>query len=99
MGKKKKDDVWMPGEEVELDQEYIVLAIPAAALEVKIEARVYHDGEVRTVSTTLGYKEVRDAIKEAQDGYIPGDALFSLTPLGEEYVKKLKERYSGDECI
>jgi len=98
MGKQNTNE-WNQGEEIELDQEYIVLAIPETALEVKIEAKIYYDGDIRTVSTTLDYKEVRDAIKEAQDGYIPGDALFSLTPLGEEYVKNLKERYSGDECI
>lgn len=98
MDEQKIDD-WEPGKEVELDQEYIVLAIPAAAVEVKIEAKLYHKGKIRTVSTTLGYNEVKDAIKEAQDGYIPGDALFSITPLGENAIAMLKEKYSGEECI
>jgi hypothetical protein len=39
----------------------------------------------------MDFAEVRAAVKEADEGYIPGDALFSLTPLGEEYGKRLVE--------
>lgn len=97
MAKKKKDE-WKQGTKIELEQEYIVLAIPSSALEVRIEAKIYYDGDVRKVQTTLGYDEVRAAIKEAQDGYIPSDAVFSLTPLGEESLRKLKEKYQDEEC-
>ena len=93
-----KKDTWEPGTEIELEQEYIVLAIPSSALEVNIEAKIYYDGDVHKVKTTLGFDEVRAAIKEAQDGYIPSDAVFSLTPLGEETLRKLKEKYQDEEC-
>lgn len=97
MEKKKKDE-WDPGTEIELEQEYIVLAIPSSTLEVNIEAKIYYGGDVHKVKTTLGFDEVRAAIKEAQDGYIPSDAVFTLTPLGEEALRKLKEKYQDDEC-
>ena len=84
-----------PGEEIELPQEYIVLAIPDSTVEVTINAKVYYDGEIHKVTRVMDFNEVRDAIKEAQDGYIPSDAIFSLTPLGEKRLNELQERY-GD---
>ena len=101
MAKKKKDDDWAPGEEIELEQEFIVLAIPATTLEVKIEAKIYYKGDVRTVESTMDYNDVRAAIKEAQDGYIPSDALFQITPAGEKYLEELRQRYrdEDDSCI
>ena len=83
------------GEEIELPQEYIVLAIPDSTVEVTINANVYYDGEIHKVTRVMDFNEVRDAIKEAQDGYIPSDAIFSLTPLGEKRLNELQERY-GD---
>lgn len=94
---------WVPGTEVELTQEFIVLAIPAATLEVNITAKIYHEGEIHSVHKTMDFEEVREAIEEAKDGYIPSDALFSLTPLGEKVAAELQARYRGDaegvECI
>lgn len=86
-------DEWTVGEEIELTSEYIVLAIPASTCEVEINAKIYHNGVVRTVSKTMDFEEVRSAIKEAQEAYIPGDAVFSITPLGEATLRELNERY------
>lgn len=93
---------WVQGEEVELPQDFIVLAIPSATCEVYIEASVFADGELHKVHTTLEFNEVREAIKEAQNGYIPSDAIFQITPLGEKTLEELKARYRNDEdeqCI
>lgn len=87
------------GEEIALDQEFIVLAIPKTACEITITAKIYHDGKLMEVSSILGFDEIREAIKEAQDGYIPSDAVFSITPLGEKVLRELKERYRGDEYV
>lgn len=86
-----------PGEQVELQQEYAVVSIPANTLELTITAKIYADGEVHTVSSTLDFEEVRDAIKEAEEGYIPSDATFSLTPLGEEIAAKLQEKFPDND--
>jgi len=64
--------------EVELSEEFIVLAIPATTVEVTISAKVWCDGEVVEVKRTMPFDEVRGAIKEAQEGYIPSDAIFVL---------------------
>lgn len=83
--------------EIELREEFIVLAIPAETVEVTISAVIYHDGELMTVTKTMGMQDVREAIREAQDGYIPSDAMFSLTPMGEQQAEELINRYRDDE--
>lgn len=79
----------MEEEIIELEDEFIVLAIPKDTVEVTISAKVYHDGELLEVRRTMMPHEVREAFKEAETGYIPSDAVFSLTPLGEKYADEL----------
>ena len=79
----------MIGEIVELENDFIVLAIPTNSVEVTISAKVFHDGELQNVCRTMGLQEIREAFQEAEQGYIPSDAVFTLTPLGKQYVDEL----------
>lgn len=79
-----------------LNEEFIVLAIPSSTIEVEIKAKVWEDGKVLDVSKTMSIDEVRAAIKEAQDSYIPSDAIFTLTELGREELEILKAKYRDD---
>ena len=79
----------MTGDIVELENSFIVLAVPTNSVEVSISAKVYQDGELQTVCRTMGLQEIREAFQEAEQGYIPSDAVFTLTPLGEKYVDEL----------
>lgn len=85
------------GEELTIEQEFIVLGVPASTVELTINAKIWRDGEVAEVSRKMPFEEVRDAIKEAQEGYIPSDAIFTLTDLGREELERLKGKYSDDE--
>lgn len=80
--------------ELELDTEFIVLAIPAASVEVTVTAKVWMNGEIKTVARTMPFQEVLDAIREAQEAYIP---VFTLTDLGRREPERLKERYAPDD--
>ena len=95
----KNNISFVPGETVELQQEYAVLSIPASTLELTVTAKIYINGELHSVSSKLDFEEVRDAIKEAKEGYIPSDAIFSLTPLGEKIAascsRDVPENYRG----
>ena len=82
----------MENEIIELENEFIVLAIPKNTVEITISAKVFNNGELQTVQRAMSFDEVREAFKEAEQGYIPSDAVFSLTPLGKEYVDKLIKR-------
>ena len=85
----------MDQEIIELENEFIVLAVPKNTVEVTISAKIYHNGELQDVHRTTDFQEVREAFKEAEQGYIPSDAVFSLTPLGEKYVEELIKKQRG----
>jgi len=93
---KKEDET---KEFLELAQDYIVLVVPEETVEVEITAKIYHGGEIRTVSKHMGFQEVRAAIKEASEGYIPNDAVFSLVPVGEDKILHLLHKYLDENEI
>lgn len=53
--------------------------------------------ELDTDARTMPFQEVRDAIREAKEAYIPSDAVFTLTDLGRMELERLKERYAPDD--
>lgn len=75
-------------EEIELASKYIVLEIPEDTVTVTITARVYLNGELQTVEKQLGPSEVREAFKEAEENYIPDDAVFQITEEGRRYLEE-----------
>ena len=76
-------------DEIYLEENYIVLYLPTETVEVEIVAKVYHDGEIHRVTKTMNIQEVREAFKEAEEGYIPLDATFTLTEKGLRYLEGL----------
>ena len=74
--------------EVTIPTDYAVLEIPSQAVEITLSAKVFLDGEIRTVQTTFDFEAIRNAIKEAED-YISPDDIFTLTEKGIEYAKKM----------
>lgn len=72
--------------EVELTNDYIVLEIPEDSVEVSIIAKVWTGDKIQTVAKTLGMKEIKAAVKEAEAIYIPPDAMFVLTDVGRKYL-------------
>lgn len=77
---------------IELEEDYIVLSIPVNTLEVSISAKVWHDGRVVEVSKVMDLDTVREMFKEAQNGYFPENAVFTLTDKGKAYLEELKRR-------
>ena len=79
---------------VELDEDFIAIAIPANTVELSFTAKVWHDGEIVTVARTLPFKEVKEAFKEAREGYIPSNAVFVLNPnASKSKVEQLVQTY------
>ena len=79
-----------------LENSYIVLEIPTATLEVTITAKVWHEGEVISVTRTMSFDEVKKAFKEAEDGYIPEDAVFALTEKGRKELECMENEAYAD---
>ena len=68
--------------EIELEQQYAVISIPVNTVELKICAKIYLDGEIKEVHTDYDMAGVKNAVDEAEQGYIPSDATFCLTDNG-----------------
>lgn len=78
----------------ELDSDFIVLAIPKRTIEVEINAKAWIDGEVVEVKRTMDFEEVREMFAEAANGYIPTDAVFTLSPnYGKSKLEALVDSY------
>lgn len=75
--------------DVYLEEEYIVISLPATAVEAEITAKVWLDGEIKTVIKTMNMKEIREGFKEAEEGYIPSDATFAITDKGLQELERL----------
>ena len=82
---------------MQLSEEFIVLAIPDDTVEVDITAKIYVDHELHEVTKHMDFPEVRAAIREARQGYMPSDALFCLRKTGQDKVRELLDRYIRDE--
>lgn len=81
-------------EYVELENDFIVLAIPSATVEVEITAKVWNGEEIIKVSRVMPFEEVREAFAEAHDGYISSDALFFLNPdIDKSKLERLLSKY------
>ena len=76
-------------EEIELDSAYAIVQLPTSAVEVTISAKVYVNGEIKTVQNLLNMKAIQSAIREAEDNYISEDAVFTLTDKGREYAERI----------
>lgn len=84
--------------EIELEQKYAVISIPSNTVELAINAKIYLNGELKTVNTTYDMAEVQKAIKEAEDGYIPSDAKFVLTDKGKKIAQLIEKGMSFEDA-
>ena len=78
---------------IEADNTFIVLAVPEDVVELEIAAKVYIGHEMINVYRKMDFPEVRAAIREAEVGYIPSTAVFTLAPTGEEKIRALVQKY------
>lgn len=76
-------------QEIELEQDRAMLYVPHNAIEGTLEFKIYLNGEIKTVHTTLNQDELREAVRKAEEGYIDEDDRFCLTDKGRELAEYL----------
>ena len=78
---------------VELDNAWAIIEIPETCVELTLQCKVYLNGELQTVMRTMSMKEIKEAFAECQAaeecGYIPPNAVFTLTEEGKRYAEEL----------
>jgi len=96
--KRRGNAVMDEKEYIDLEDEFIVLAIPSNTVEVDIVAKIWNDGVVMTVQRTLPFQEVRAAFEEAREGYTPSNAIFVLNKdFGKSKLERLLAKYLEEE--
>ena len=84
--------------EIELEQQYAVISIPVNTVELKICAKIYLDGEIKEVHTDYDMAGVKNAVDEAEQGYIPSDAKFVLAPKGQKIAELMDGGMSYEDA-
>ena len=74
--------------EVELPTSYAVVEIPDDTVELTLTAKILANGDLLPVQRIMTTKEVWKAFKEAEDGYIPSDAVFQITEEGRRWLEE-----------
>lgn len=77
-------------QEIDISQDRAMLYIPHNALEGTPTFKIYLDGEIKTVRTTLTQDELMEAVQKAEEGYIDPDDRFVLTEYGRELAEELR---------
>ena len=77
---------------VELIQHRAIVEMPENAVEITIDAKVYHDGELISVKRKMDMSEIREAFQKADDGYIDDDDRFVLTEKGKAFFDEIDGR-------
>lgn len=69
--------------EIELEEEYAVILLPKNSVEIKMNVKVFENSELMTVSKLMSLDDIREAFKQADEGYIDPDATYTLTDKGK----------------
>jgi len=85
----------MEQEYIELTNHCAMIEIPENSVEVQMIIKVYVDGEIKTVSSTLDQEMIREVFRKADDGYIDEEDRFVITENGLRYMEEIeRERNS-----
>ena len=83
-------------ETIELINHRAMVELPESAVEVTLNAKIYHEGKLLKVSRTLDMNEVRTAFQKADDGYIDDEDTFVITEKGKAWLdEQQKQRESS----
>ena len=91
---KKLEDMAKEPEMVELMNHRAMIELPENAVEVTVNAKVYHDGKLISVGRTMDMEEIRTAFRKADDGYIDDNDRFEITEKGKAWLDELKKSSS-----
>ena len=82
--------------EIELCEDYAVIMLPENSVEVRLEVKVFENGELMTVQKTMDFGDIRQAFKMGEEDLFPSDAVYQLTDRGRELKDWLEENKSEE---
>lgn len=73
-------------ESIEIQSARAMIEVPENCVELTMSCTVYLDGKLQVVQRTLVMKEIQEAVRKAEEGYIDEDDRFYLTEKGEDWL-------------
>lgn len=77
---------------IELTEHRAMVCFPEDAVEIEINAKVFHDSKLMEVRKVLSMQDIRESFKKADDGYIDDDDMFCITEKGLQWLEENKEK-------
>jgi len=77
---------------VELTEHRAMLYLPENAVDIRVIAKVYHEGELIEVEGNYTMEQIREAFQKADDGYIDDDDRFVITEKGRAWLEENKNK-------
>lgn len=85
-------------EEIELTNERAILEIPENCVELTLNCTVFLDGKLQVVQRIMTMKEIQEAVRKADEGYIDEDDRFILTEKGKSLANWIDEQEANDRA-
>ena len=73
---------------VELMEHRAIVDIPEDTVELTLNCKVFHDGEVIDVQKVMKLSDIRESFRKADDGYIDDDDRFMITEKGLKWLEE-----------
>ena len=73
---------------VELMEHRAIVDIPEDTVELTLNCKVFHDGEVINVQKVMKLSDIRESFRKADDGYIDNDDIFVITEKGKQWLER-----------
>lgn len=80
---------------VELQEHRAMVHLPENAVEVTIQAKVFHNDGILSVKKEMKMEDIREAFRKADDGYIDDDDMFVITEKGREFLAEKNNNNIG----
>ncbi len=77
---------------IELTEHRAMITLPEDSLEVEINCKIFHEGDIQEVSKTMNMQEIREAFRKADDGYIDEDDTFVITEKGRKWLEEFEKQ-------
>lgn len=79
--------------EISLEMSHAIFDLPTEAVEINMNIKVFHNGEIVSVFGKYSITDIREAFRKAEDGYIDADDKLELTDLGLQYLEEVRGRH------
>ena len=74
--------------EIELMTHRAIINVPEDAIEIEMNCKVFHNGEIVNVEKVMKLSDIREAFRKADDGYIDDDDRYVITEKGLKWLEE-----------